>query len=209
MARAEREAARAARRPGLRLRSALDSGHRQRRRLRRHAPGPQRQDGVEYLAGERQALHRGGQQAARARGRRHGVPPRRAAALRRRELGQGLQARRERTRRLRHAAGAARLDLREPVQPLRPHLEGLPAGRARVPRQGRGHRRLLRAQQGPADGSALDAGARRRHRSDRRSPIATTCIAPSKCSATRRPATARARRWRRSRRWRRRCCPPT
>ena len=115
---------------------------------------------VEWLAAERAPLHRGREQATRARRRRHRVPARRAAAVRERGRGQGLQARRLRTRRVRHAAGAARLDLREPVQPLRTRLEGVLAGRARVPREGRGHRRLLRAQPRAADGAALDAGQR-------------------------------------------------
>ena len=87
----------------------VDPRRRQRGRLRRDAPGPQRQRRRRVPDRERQALHRGREQAAGARRRRHRVPTRRPAGLRERQYREGLQARRRRRRRVHDAAGAARV----------------------------------------------------------------------------------------------------
>ena len=65
------------------LRAALDSRRRQRGRLRRDAPGPQRRDDVEYLAENAQRFIEAASKRPELAGVVTRVPPRRAAALRR------------------------------------------------------------------------------------------------------------------------------
>ena len=70
-----------------------------------------------------------------------------AAALRRRRSRQGAEAGRRARRRLPDDAGVPRRPLRQPVQPLRPAVARVPAGRRRRARQPDEHRPVLRAQQ--------------------------------------------------------------
>ena len=70
-----------------------------------------------------------GAQAARARRRELAVQRRRAADLRRRRPRQGAEAGHRAHRRLPDAADVPRRAVREPVQPLRPAVARLPAGR--------------------------------------------------------------------------------
>ncbi len=110
-------------------------------------------------------------------------------------------------RRLPDAPGLPRRRLREPVQPLRPAVAGLPAGRGRGPRRARRHRPLLRAQQRRRDGAALDPRDARGASSGPSTRSASTSSARRRSPGSPRPATAPARRWPRSRRSRRRSCP--
>src|SRR5207248_820331 len=82
----------------------------------------------------------------------------RAAALRARRRGQGVQARRLHPGRLRNAPGAARRQLRESVQPFRPGLAGVPGGRAAVPDRSGGRGPVLRSQPARRHAPPVDAG---------------------------------------------------
>ena len=140
----------------LRVPAARDPGPRHRRRLLALAPGPERRH--DRVPGREPPEVPGGRaQAAGARQRQQRLAAVRAADLRRRRPRQGPQAGRRDQRRLPDAAGVPRRHLRQPVQPLRPPVAGLPAGRGRGPRPRRGHRPVLRPQQRREDGAALGA----------------------------------------------------
>ena len=97
----------------------------------------------------------GSAQETRARQRQQRLAPQRAPDLRRHQPGQGSEAGRRRQRRLPVAAGVPGRHLRQPVQPFRPAVEGLPAGRRRRPRAAVRHQPVLRPQQRRADGASL------------------------------------------------------
>ncbi len=105
--------------------------------------------------------------AARKRPELHGrhlaVQHQHAPALRRRGPGQGAQAGRAGGRRLPDPAGLPGRALPEPVQPLRPAVAGLPAGRGRGPHQRGRHRPVPRAQQGRRHGAPFRPGDRPAH----------------------------------------------
>ena len=147
-------------------------------------------------------------QASGAGGRRVTVHRCRAADLRRRRSRQGAEAGRGARRRLPDAAGVSRRALSEPVQPLRPAVARVPAGRRRGAPERRGHRAVLRAQQRRHDGAAVGARRRTRSISGPSTPTASTSIARRRSPAAPRPATARARRWPRSKRWPKKSCRP-
>ena len=92
--------------------------------------------------------------------------------------GEGAQPRRADQRRVRRPVGGDGRRLRERLQPVRPALSGVRAGRARVPPAARGHRSVLRAEpHHQRDGAAVhaddrDAGLRHRdHRPVQSVPI--------------------------------------
>ena len=107
---------------------------------------------------------RGRQTGSAAAGRVHHVPRRHAAALPRHRPHQVRVARRARAGRLQHAAGLHGRLLRQPVQRLRPHLAGQPAGRARVPHAGRQIQQLKVRNAAGRDGAAGHAVRSPRHR---------------------------------------------
>ena len=135
-----------------RVSAARDPGPRHGRRLLVLAPGPERRQ-RRVPEPEPPEVPGGRAKAPRARQRQQRLAALRAPDLRRHQPGQGPEAGRRGRRRLPGAPGVPRRHLREPVQPLRPPVEGLPAGRGVGPRQGRGHQPVLRAQQRRQDGA--------------------------------------------------------
>ena len=103
------------------------------------------------------AVPRRGAPAARARHRQLAVQRRGAAGVRRRRSRQGAEGRHRPARRLPDAADLPRRPLRQPVQPLRPAVARLPAGRGRGADQPREHRPVLRPQQRRPDGADVVA----------------------------------------------------
>jgi HAE1 family hydrophobic/amphiphilic exporter-1 len=89
--------------------------------------------------------------------------------------------------RLRHAADLPGLELRERLQPLRPHLPGAGPGRRAVSRAARRHPAPLRAQRRRRHGSDRRRGARR---GDTRSPAGET-LQPLPLGQHQRPGRAR------------------
>ena len=81
---------------------------------------------------------------------------------------EGGDAERLGRRRVRRAVVLYRLELRQPVQQVRPHVPGLCAGRLAVPAAARRHREAVRAQPGRQDGAARRAGRRSSRWSGRR-----------------------------------------
>ena len=141
-----RELGEPARGDRLRVPAAGDPRRRHLGRRHVHAPGslgrrrrvPRR---------EHAALHRRGAQAARDRLGHHALRVRRAAALREGGPRQGAEAGRRDRQRLPDAPGLHGRLLRQLLQPLRPHLAGLRAGRGRVPHARRERRPVPRAEQ--------------------------------------------------------------
>ncbi len=114
------------------VRSAGHPGPRHRRRVHDGAAGPRRAHA--RVAGRPgRALHGGGQEAPGDRPHRDALPRQRAAGLRRHRPQQGAEGRRADRRREHDARLPARQRLRERLQPVRPRLQGVRAGRARVP----------------------------------------------------------------------------
>ena len=189
----------------VRVRAARHSRHRHRRRLLVLAAGPQRRH-RRVPEPEPAEVPGGGAQAPRAGERQRAVPRRGAAGVRRRRPGQGAEAGRRRRRRLPDAAGLPRRPLRQPVQPLRPAVARVPAGRGRGPPHPRGHRPFY-VRNGDGDmvplSTVVSTTARCSAPSTR---SASTCSAPRRSPGSRRRATAPGRRWPPWRKWRRRCC---
>ena len=131
-----------------------------------------------------------------------------AAHLRRHRPHQGRDAGRARHRRVRHPADLSGLDLRQRLQPTRPHLPGLRAGRRAVPQRAVGDRR---AEDPLGSGAMVPLGAvvnlQPHHRPLPRAALQPLSLAP-RSRATPRRATPAARRWRRWSGWRRRRLPP-
>ena len=89
----------------------------------------------------------------------HDLPRRRAAHRDRRRPRQGGEPERRGGRRVRDAVGVRRLDLRQPLQQVRPEPAGLRPGRFAVSRAARGPAAAERAQQRRQDGADRRAGA--------------------------------------------------
>ncbi len=106
----------------------------------------------EFLAAAGRALRGGGAQAARDRARLDPLPRERAPGVRGHRPQQGAEGRRDDLRRQHDARRAARQLLRERLQPVRPRVQGLRAGRARVPEGPEAARAVLRAQRQGRDG---------------------------------------------------------
>ena len=115
---------------GLRLQPAADHRPRHRLGLRVPAARPRGPRPGRPRRGRRRADRRGGPEPA-ARADLHHLFGGDAAALPRPRPRAAADARRLGQRPLRHAAGHARLDLRQRLQPLRPHLAGADAGAPR------------------------------------------------------------------------------
>ena len=113
-----------------RLSPARDPGPRHGRRLLVLAPGPERRK-RRVPEPEPPEVPGGRAKAPRARQRQQRLAALRAPDLRRRQPGQGHEAGRRDQGRLPDPPGVPRRHLRQPVQPLRPPVEGLPAGRGR------------------------------------------------------------------------------
>ncbi len=149
---------------GLRVLAAGHSGHRHLRRGDLHPGGPRRQ-GYRVFVGERAEIHGSGQEAAGDRARDHDLPAHGAADLRKRGPRQGAQAGGRLKPGLPHPAGLHGRLLRQLLQPLRPPVAGLRAGRGRLPHPGRATRPVLRAKLGrehrPALGRHRDRAAQR------------------------------------------------
>ncbi len=113
-----------------------------------------------------------------------------------------LEAGRGGGRRLPDAPGLPGRGVREPVQPLRPAVAGVPPGRGRGPRGARGHRPVPRAQQRRQHAAALDRRDHAAHLRPRVHAALQPAFAPPRSPASPPPATARGRPWPRSKRWR-------
>ena len=188
------------------VRPAGDPRPRHGRRLHDAAPGPQRRlPRVPGPAGR--ALHRGGAQAARDRTRLDPLPRERAAGVRGHRPQQGAEGRACTIGRRQHdARRAARQLLRERLQPVRPRLQGLRPGRARVPAGPEAARPLLRAQRQGRDGPARHADLHPAHvRPGVHEPLQPVPLRRGQRRA-RAPATPRPRPSTPSRRPRRRSC---
>src|SRR3546814_2111667 len=83
----------------------------------------------------------------------HQLPGQRAAARRGSGSGQGQGPGRAADGTLRHAADLSRLDLRQRLQQVRPHLAGDRAGRCALPRRRAGHRQPAHTQRPRRDGA--------------------------------------------------------
>ena len=123
-------------------------------------------------------------EAARARRRRRrrsppAVPQLYADVDRDKVAAAGRRAR----RRLSDDAGVSRRAVREPVQPVRPAVARVPAGRGRRPAHARADRPVLRPQQRGHDGAALGGADDDARRSGRSSRTGSTCIAPRRSRA--------------------------
>ena len=103
------------------------------------------------------ALPRSRAQAAGDRHRDHDVPAGRAAGVHRRRSRQGPQARRRSFAGQPDDADVHGRLLRELLQPLRPAVAGLRAGRRRLPHEGGERRPLSRAELEQRDGAAQHA----------------------------------------------------
>ena len=122
----------------------------------------------EYLADQAHAVHGGGAEAAGDRPHRLALSRERAAGLRRHRPQQGAEGGRADRRRQHDARLAAGQRLRERLQPVRPRLQGLRAGRARVPDRPEAVRPVLRAQRERRHGAARHA---RDHAADERAGV--------------------------------------
>ena len=203
------------------LRAAMPGGDGVRRRCRRRFPASAPQGGfsfwlqdrsggtLEFLNAERAEVPRRGAQAAGAgRRRRRTFTRRGAAAVRRRRSRQGAEAGRRARRRLPDDAGVPRRPVRQPVQPLRPAVARVPAGRRRGAHAARrtSAQFYVRNNDGD-DGAAVDA---RDDRADARAAVHEPLQRLPRRAGhrrARRPATARARRSTRSRRSRAQTLP--
>ena len=138
---------------------------------------------LEFLEPERAEVPRRRAQAAGAGRRDVAVHGGGAAALRRRRSRQGAEAGRRARRRLPDDAGVSRRPLRQPVQPLRPAVARVPAGR----RRGRARARRTSASSTCATTTARWCRSRRSRRpsrrSDRSTPTASTSTAPRRSPA--------------------------
>ena len=144
---------------------------------------------------EHAAVHGRAAEAARDRVPRDDVRARRAAALRARRRGPGVQARRPDPGRVHDAPGVPRRRLREPVQPLRARLARLPPGRAAVPDGSGRSRACSTCETSAATRSRCRRSSRSRSRRAPSTRTASTSIARSRSWRCRRRATARVRRW--------------
>ena len=140
--------------------------------------------------------------------RQQHLPRRGAAALRRRRPGQGAEAGRRPRRRLQHAADVPGRRLRQRLQPLRPAVARLPAGRRRVPHDAATTSSASTCATRRRDGAAVDAGHDRAHDVGAGVHAALQPLPLRARSPARpRPATAPARRWPRSKRSRAQTLP--
>ncbi len=110
-----------------------------------------------------------------------------AAALSRYRPHQGATARRQHPRRVRHAADLSRLDLRQRLQFVRPHLPGAGAGRRAIPAGAEGRAGLAGAQFVGRDRAARLL----HHREQHRRPVPRAALQPLSGRRARRPAGAR------------------
>ena len=188
---------------GLRLHAA---GHSRARRLRRFlalAAGSQRRlDRVPQR--EPAEVPRGGAQTPRAAERQQLVPRGGAAVVRRRRSRQGAQAGRGRVGCLSSTADVPRRLVHQSVQPLRPAVARLHAGRRPEPPRPRRRRALLRSQQRRQHGAALGADYGAEYLRSRSTHSASISSAPRRSPGARRTGVqlgtghGRARRGRRA-----------
>ena len=150
---AQHEAERDPGRADRRVPAAAGAGSRHDRRLQAAARRPRRPRLRRALQGDA-GRARQGAPGAGAHRRVLELRSQRAADQRRRESRQGEGARHRAHRRVRDAAGLSRLDLRQRLQPLRPHVPGDRAGGLSVPREAGGHPAAEDAQRSRRDGAA-------------------------------------------------------
>ena len=134
----------------------VDSRPRHRRRLHDAAAGSQRRIAGLPGAADR-ALHGSGAKAAGDRTHQHALPGGGPADLRRHRPEQGAQGGRAAERREHDARRAARQLLHQRLQPLRPRLQGVRAGRAGVPPGSEAARAVLRPEPEGRHGAARHA----------------------------------------------------
>ena len=121
--------------------AAADPGHRQRRRLCHAGPAPRRQFRFRQAAGDRRRHRRQRADAKRAAARQFVVPFDGAAVRRRGGPDQDPDPACHDRPDLLDAVVLHGLDLRQPVQQVRPHLPGLCAGGCAIPPDAARHRR--------------------------------------------------------------------
>ena len=141
---------------GLRVRPAADHGPRERLGVHLHAPGPRRTL-ARRARRDDEDVPRRGQDAPRDRAHLGRLPGDRPAGLRRHRPAESPDPGRADLRRQRNARGPPRELLRQRLQPVRPRLQGLHAGRARVPDLAEVARPLLREERRREDGPARHA----------------------------------------------------
>ena len=138
--------------------TAADPGHRQCQRLH-HAGRVARRQLRLRQAADHHSDHRAGRQHAdRAAAAQFDVPRRCATDARGRGSGEGGDAERRGRRCVQCARRLCRIELRQPVQQVRPHVPGLCAGGFEVSTSARRHREPLCAQPGQQDGAAGHPG---------------------------------------------------
>jgi multidrug efflux pump subunit AcrB len=150
----QREVRRHPRGARLRRGPTVDSRHQLHRRLQHDDSGPRRLP-VRVPRAERGSLRGRGAHAARARGDPPHLFAGGPAALRRRRQGQGDDAGRGDRRRLCRPADLSRRRVPQRLHAFRAPMEGVFAGRARLPNQSRRRRPVLRAKWQRRHGSAL------------------------------------------------------
>ena len=111
---------------------------------------------MEFLSDNLQKFMEAARKRPGAFERQQPLPRLGAPDLRRRGPREALEAGRGRGRRLPDPPGLPGRGVREPVQPVRTAVAGLPAGRGRRPGRARRHRPLPRAQQRRQHAAALD-----------------------------------------------------
>ena len=139
--------------------SAADPGHRQRQRFHHAGRAARRQLRLRQAADDDPDHREGRQYADRPAAAQHDVPRRRAADPRGGGSGQGGDAECGGRRCVQRARRLCRIELRQSVQQIRPHLPGLCAGGLEVPPAAERHREAVCAQPGQQDGAARHAGA--------------------------------------------------
>src|SRR5262245_54105597 len=138
--------------------AAADPGRRQRRRLHHAGRAARRQLRHGQVAGRHQRDRCQRQDAVGAADGAGLVPLQRPAIPARGRPGEDGGAPGSPRPGVRRARGLSRINLRQPVQPIRPSVPGLRAGRLAVAPAARGHPEHVRAQQGRANDSARNAG---------------------------------------------------
>src|SRR5215831_17779718 len=138
--------------------AAADPGRRQRRRLHHAGRAARRQLRHGQVAERYQRDRCQCQDAVGAADGAGVVPLERSAIPARGRPGEDRGAAGSPRSGIRRARGLSRIDLRQPVQPIRPRVPGLRAGRLAIAPADRGHREHVRAQQGREDDPAWNAG---------------------------------------------------
>ncbi len=179
----------------LRLQPAGHTRSGRRRRIRGLRAGPHRSRPAAAGAGDQRLHRRAGQATRRSTGLntffRPTVPQLRVEVDREKALVAGRAG----ERRVRRAAGADGLAVRQRLQQVRPHLPRDDAGRrARTAPSPRTSATSTCARTTTRHDSAQGADQRDRHHRPRADSNATTATSPPRCSAAPSPASARARR---------------